>query len=258
MKHIEKILLNIPLGSKAHYYAKRFAVEQAIPKKRKRVYLNTLAVYAVHRYLKRLQVNTDFEKADSWHPGIQALFDVADLVIPGIGKLECRPVMQGETSFELPPEVTKNRVAYVVVQFSEQLDQAHLLGFVPAVNSKNPPLELQIKDITPMDKIFDYLERIEGGIVCIKSDDQVMDKISQKLGNCSMLEIVTQLERIYRTEENEDEWRYEGARTLAYYVANEKKFLEPVERESIDEDDEIELQDLTEELMEKLIDFWQN
>ncbi len=156
MNSTETPLLSVPLGREAHRQASQFAAEQATPQKGKRVYLNTLAVYAVHSYLKWLQIESDLSQSESWHPGLQALFDVADLVLPGIGKLECRPVLPGETTFSLPPEVTEDRIGYVAVLFSERLDEVQLLGFVRH-DTSNVLEQILIADIQPIDTLLDYI-----------------------------------------------------------------------------------------------------
>lgn len=131
-------LSTVPLRHEAHRLAKQFATEQVTPQKGKQVYLNTLAVYAVHSWLKLLQIETDLGQGDSWHLGKRAFLDVADLVLPGIGRLECRPILPGETIFSLPLEVTDDRIGYVAVRISESLDEARLLGFVRAIDTKSP------------------------------------------------------------------------------------------------------------------------
>ena len=91
--------------------------------------MNTLAVYAVHRYLQYLGIKTDLSQSDCWNPILRYQWNVADLVVPGIGILECRPVLPGETTISLPPEVTEERMGYLAIQFSERLDKVQLLGF---------------------------------------------------------------------------------------------------------------------------------
>ncbi|MBE9130050.1 MULTISPECIES: DUF1822 family protein [unclassified Coleofasciculus] len=154
-------LLTIPLGTEAHRFARQFAAQQATPQKGKRVYFNTLAVYAVHCYLRWLEIETNLNESDSWHPGKGAILNVADLALPGIGKLECRPVLPGESSVELPPEVTENRIGYVGVQFDESLTEVQLLGFAPAADTVNPPEELQIADFQPLDVLIDYIHQLK-------------------------------------------------------------------------------------------------
>ena len=157
-------LLIVPLGGEAHRFAQQFAAQQATPQKGKRVYFNTLAVYAVNSYLKWLQIETSLGQSDSWHPGKRAVFDVADLALPGIGKLECRPVLLGETACYLPPEVTENRIGYIGVQFGESLEEVQLLGFAPAVDAVNPPEELQIADFQPLDALIESISQLKAAI----------------------------------------------------------------------------------------------
>ena len=149
--------ISIPLGKDAHEWAEQFAAEQDTPQKGKRVYLNTLAVYAVNSYLKWLMVDTDLSQGDSWHPGLRTLFDVADLVLPNMGKLECRPVLPGEVTLDLPLEVTQDRIGYVAVQFNQQLDSVQLLGFAPAMTFDLPHEKLQLAQLQSLDTLFDTI-----------------------------------------------------------------------------------------------------
>jgi len=153
------LCLSVPLGKDAHDWARRFAAQQATPEKGKQVYLNTLAVYAVHSYLKWLAVETALTKGDSWHPGLRAIFDVADLVLPHIGKLECRPVLPGEVSFVLPAEVIQNRIGYVAVQFHQQLDAVELLGFAPALISANQREKISVAQLEDLDVLIDTIHQ---------------------------------------------------------------------------------------------------
>lgn len=159
MNSTHSLHLTVPLGKDAHAIAEQFAAEQATPQKGKQVYLNTLAVYAVRSYLKWLPVETALTRSDSWHPGLRALFDVADLVVPNVGKLECRPVLPGDTAFLLPPEVRENRIGYVAVQFSQQLDSVQLLGFAPTPVLTEPPPEIQIAQLQSLDALIDKIHQ---------------------------------------------------------------------------------------------------
>ncbi|GAB1543009.1 hypothetical protein NUACC21_56830 [Scytonema sp. NUACC21] len=149
--------ISVPLGKDAHRWAEIFAAEQATPQKGKQVYLNTLAVCAVHSYLKWLMVETNLTCGDSWQPGLRALFDVADLVVPNIGKLECRPVLPGEVSFELPLEANQDRIGYVAVQFNRQLDSVHILGFARAVTSYVPLQKFPLTQLQPLDHLIETI-----------------------------------------------------------------------------------------------------
>lgn len=156
--------ITVPLGREAHAIAGQFAAFQATQEKGKQVYLNTLAVYAVHSYLKWMEIETNLSQSDSWHPGLQSLSDVADLVLPGIGRLECRPVLPGEMTLHIPPQATEDRIGYVAVQFSESLDEVELLGFFRSVNASKEPQQIAITSLSfantnlqPLDVLLDYI-----------------------------------------------------------------------------------------------------
>ncbi len=117
----------IAIDRTAYHWAQTFASQQTTVGKGRRVYLNTLAVCAVQQYLK-IVCQLQLKPGDAWHPSRQAILDVADLEIPGLGKIECRPVLFGETEMLVPPEAIDDRVAYVAVQFNEDLSQVELLG----------------------------------------------------------------------------------------------------------------------------------
>lgn len=151
MNSTDTFAITVPLPREAHAIASEFAAEQATPQKGKKVYLNTLAVYAVHSYLKWLEIDTDLSQSNSWNPGLRELADVCDLLIPGIGFLECCPVLPGETTFMLSSEISKTCIGMVAVQFRDRLDEVQLLGFASTVNSR------RITDLQPLDAIFDHL-----------------------------------------------------------------------------------------------------
>lgn len=137
---IEPLTFTVSLALEAHAKAEQFCRRQSNPRKAKQVYLNTLAVYAVNFYLQCQGLETDLTQSDSWNPLMQTLLDVADLQVKNRGKLECRPVLPGSQVCHVPPEVGSERIGYVAVQLSESLREATLLGFVPAVATKELPL----------------------------------------------------------------------------------------------------------------------
>lgn len=148
--------LTIPLTQTARDLAQQFANQQATPEKGMRVYLNTLAVWAVCRYLNWLRIDADATQGDSWNPSLRALFDTADLAIPGVGKVECRPVLAGEEAVLLPPEVQENRSGYFAVQFGERLGEVELLGFYPAIASATRD-RIPLTEFQSLDAFLEYL-----------------------------------------------------------------------------------------------------
>ncbi|MEB3359422.1 MAG: DUF1822 family protein [Synechococcales bacterium] len=143
----------MPLSLKAHHLADQFRQQQSTQPKAKQVYLNTLAVCAVNEYLKNLGIETHLEAGDSWDTVVQSLADVADLTLPGRGKLECRPVLPDAEICSVPPEVWGDRLGYVAVQFDPALREATLLGYVPSVTAE----ELPLSELRSLDELIDLL-----------------------------------------------------------------------------------------------------
>lgn len=242
-------LLTVPLELKAHESARQLAAVQSTVQKGKRVYLNALAVYAVHSYLKWLQIETNLNSSASFNPAKTALANVADLVITGIGSLECRPVLPGETTIFLPEEAIENRIGYVGVQFSDCLDSVQLLGFTPSFDSSNPPQQLAVAELMPIDALIEQITRLEEAIAFLETDDPVAVQVRAQIETQSRSNIVAQFERIYRTRE-EYERRYAAGEVLAGSTAGGE-----LTRESADSAD-TDLQDLAEDLLEKLAEIW--
>ena len=251
MNIAELPLLTVPLELKAHELARQLAAVQSTVQKGKRVYLNALAVYAVHSYLKWLQIETDFNSSDSFNPAKTALANVADLLITGIGSLECRPVLPGETTIFLPEEVIENRIGYVGVQFSDRLDSVQLLGFVPSLDSSNPPQQIAVAELMPIDALIEQITRLEEAIAFLETNDPVAVQVRSTIQTQSQSNIVAQLERIYRTCD-EYEWRYAAGEMLAGSAAGGE-----FTRESVDSGD-TDLEDLAEALLEKLAEIWRD
>ena len=147
----------ILLDQTAHRYAQQFASEQATTEKGEQVYLNTLSVYAVYTYLKCFSIPTALSQSDCWHSGLRAIFNIADLILPNLGKLECRSVLPREETVFLPTEVRENRLGYIFLLFTDQLDRVELLGFLPG-KDVNPQTEsISINQLQSIDFFFDTI-----------------------------------------------------------------------------------------------------
>ncbi len=154
MNHTKDFLtFTVPLTLKAHDIAQQFYEQHSNPQNAKQIYLNTLAVFAVNYYLQCLKIGTDLEAGDSWNPIMQTLANTADLVVKGLGKLECRPVLPEMEVCHVPPEVLEERVGYVAVRLDRSLTEATLLGFVPAVETE----ELPLNQLKPLEDLLEHL-----------------------------------------------------------------------------------------------------
>ncbi len=243
-------LLRVPLDLEIHSRARHLAAQQNTVEKGKRVYLNALAVYAVHSYLKWLQIPTNFQESDCWNPVKAALSNTADLIIPNVGILECCPVLPQETVILLP-DTSENRIGYVAIQFQESLDSVQLLGFAPAFDEVNPPAQLEVSQLQPIDALIEQITRLEEAIAFLQTDDSVAVQVRSVLDNKPLSEIVAKFELLYRTGD-EFEWRYAGGEILAVDT------LAVGATREITQQDDSELQDLAEMLLEKLAQIWGN
>ncbi|MEK0178425.1 DUF1822 family protein [Microcoleus anatoxicus] len=260
MDTIQTNSLTMALSRENHEIARKFSVQQDTVEKGEQVYLNTLAILGVRSFLDWLGIETDLNAGDSWHSVIRCFQDVADLVIPNVGKLECRPVLPGQTVISLPAEVTEDRIAYIAVQFQEQLNEVQLLGFYPAIDPQSPPETIEISRLQPIETLIDYIDRLESAQFFLQSDEEVAVKVREGLADQPTSEIAAQLERIYRTY-NKYERRYAAGEFLANYVPANPGFAfrggaPVVDREESDDSQQTELQDLAEELLEKLDEIW--
>jgi Protein of unknown function (DUF1822) len=174
----ESITFPVPLSFSAHAQAESLRRQQSNPQIAKQVYLNTLAVYAVDFYLRCLGIETAVEQSDSQNPLCLKFMNVADLAVKSIGKLECRPVLTGADTLEIPAEVRAGRVGYVAVQFDRSLKQAQILGFTSTAAAAIPLDQLQSIDALPA-----YLQQLRlQNVAASKSVDRI--NLRQWINNC--------------------------------------------------------------------------
>jgi hypothetical protein len=154
---LEEFAVAFPIVQAARETADAFASKQPTPEKAEQVRLNTLAVWVMNDYLQMMGVQTNLTGSDSWNPVMRLWSDVADLALPGIGRLECRPVIDTTANCPIPPEVWEDRIGYMVIQFDRVLEEAKILGFTPTANVEALPLtQLQ----SPED-LFDHLFELQ-------------------------------------------------------------------------------------------------
>ncbi|MDZ4877302.1 MAG: hypothetical protein CLLPBCKN_006737 [Chroococcidiopsis cubana SAG 39.79] len=136
----------------------RFQQQHCHPTKAEQVYFNTLAVSAVDFYLRHLKIETDLAASCTHCRVYQTLMDIADLEIPNVGQLECRPVLPGANVVSIPPEVwTVERIGYVGVQIDDLWEEATLLGFTTIVPESG---ELPLTQLQAIAKLPAHIQRI--------------------------------------------------------------------------------------------------
>ncbi|MDZ8261380.1 DUF1822 family protein [Nostoc sp. ChiQUE01b] len=150
---LDDFALTLPISQTARITAQQFANQQPNLEKAEQVRLNTLAVWVVNDYLQMMDIPTDLQASDSWNPIVRLCADVADLEVPSIGRLECRPVHLHQQICSIPPETWEERVGYLIVQFDESLEEARLLGFIPSVATQTVPLA----QLQPLEAFIDHI-----------------------------------------------------------------------------------------------------
>ncbi|MEZ2277033.1 MAG: DUF1822 family protein [Microcoleus sp.] len=260
MTYTSHPMFAVPLTSKALKLAKSFQEQYESPAKARQVYLNTLAVYAVDTYCQCLGIETDLEASDSLNPVMQTLMNVADIEIIGIGKLECRPVLPTDENCYIPADTWENRIGYVAVEIDESSREATLFGFYAPINPLEMMEQVSCDNFQPLEAFLDHLHRLETALDFFHSHNPVAVKVRERLNEQSLPEIIAEMERIYRTY-NKYERRYAGGEFLASYVPAKPDFAfrgsaPIVDREESDDSQQTELQDLAEELLEKLDEIW--
>ena len=124
-------------------FARKLSDEQLTCCRQRLVYLNTLAVTTVGYHVSRLGFSVDYALSDSCGTDSYSrrLFNVADLVLPDIGTLECRPVLPDQGLAVLPPQEAFDRLAVVLVEIDEPNQMLKILGFaLPGRKHQQLPL----------------------------------------------------------------------------------------------------------------------
>ena len=157
MNLLDNNLITVSLGRQAHDLAQNLASQQANPKIGKKVYINTLAVWAVHTYLKWMQIETDLFQGNSSNVALSTLGNARDLVILDIGKIECYPLFSNESQISIAFDIFEECFGLVGVQFSQDLTQVQLVGFLPVIDLDPNIEEISTEDLQPLDDLFDYI-----------------------------------------------------------------------------------------------------
>jgi hypothetical protein len=149
--------LILALTPQAHADAQNFSRQQFSHEKSRQVYLNTLAIHAVHNYLGWLDFESELSLGESWDQHGRSLFNVADLVLPSQGRLHCLPVLPEEEEITLPETIHEDLLGYVGVKLSSSLKEAEILGFC-SHQENYPHNTLHISQLEPLDTLLDLLE----------------------------------------------------------------------------------------------------
>lgn len=152
---VERLTFTVPLSFKAHAIASDCARHKTHPHKAKKIYLQTLAIYAVNVYLSCMGFETEWEISDSRNPLMLKFMDVADLDIKNLGKLECRPILEDTEILQIPPDVWEDRIGYMAVELDSSLKQATILGF-----ARKPAPEIPLTQLKSLEEFIQYMSHL--------------------------------------------------------------------------------------------------
>jgi hypothetical protein len=158
MADLEPLKLSISIGTTAHAEADRLSRFQPDDDKALQIYANVLAVYAVHAYLQWLEIDSSLEESESLHPVVAMRGDVADLLLPGLGSLECRLVDRDAKVVKLPSAKVE-RLGCVVLRMAsgweeiEDLTELEILGFAPSLAP-----EVSVASLAATDVLLELLQ----------------------------------------------------------------------------------------------------
>jgi hypothetical protein len=210
--------LTIEITPEHHQTAHKFAVQQGTTEKARKVYLNTLAVYAVQSFLNWIHIETNLEDSDSWNPAIRCFQDVADLIIPDLGKLECCLLLDDAEFINIPAGIIEDRIGYVVVKFpdvNQAINQVEILGFSRSLSASQT--QIVIRNLEPIEELIDYIFQLE-----LDSEDVTVSAITSTSKN-----IVPNLPTINLSKwlENIENIVASGLQTLDAYLRNQPENL---------------------------------
>lgn len=177
----EDFSLTLPLTQAARHLAQQLAQQQPTPQKAAQVRLNTLAILVAQNYLEMMGIPTDLAAGESWHPVTRLCADVADLVIPQMGRLECRPVEVGESVCLVPAETWHDRLGYLVVELNEPASEATLKGFISQVDDE----VLQLSQLQPIEALLEHLQLLSNAAIAPTATPSPSTALAYTLVNLS-------------------------------------------------------------------------
>jgi hypothetical protein len=168
LAELEPLKLIIPIGAAAHDAAYQLSQLQPDDQKALQIYGNVLAVYGVHTYLELVGFESDLLVGDSFHPMLAMFGDLADLLLPGLGRLECRLVDQDAAVVKVPqPEL--ERLGCVVLRMSgvwediEDLRELEIVGFTPTLAP-----EIAVASLAETDVLLALLQELSTASVLVR------------------------------------------------------------------------------------------
>jgi Protein of unknown function (DUF1822) len=269
---LEPLKLSIPIGTTAHAAADRISRLQPDDDQALQIYVNVLAVYGVHAYLKWLEIDSSLEESESLHPVVAMFGNVADLLLPGLGSLECRLVDRDAEVVKLPSAKVE-RLGCVVLRMAgawediEDLTELEIVGFTPKLTP-----EISVASLAGTDVLLELLQGLSAkppvvadSVTIVPEARPLLERIGELLPQLSIATIAQKFDEFFQTEDHPDaffsDWlvgilRCNGVDSIQFVRGLKKGDGEPDEPEHLSAEDlkrmSIELQKLS----YKLANIW--
>ncbi|NJM96077.1 MAG: DUF1822 family protein [Phormidesmis sp. RL_2_1] len=155
--------ITLPITMEFWQIAQHFAQQCPLQGKAEQIRHNTLAVCAVNSYLQLMSVPTDLAASDSWNPMMQMMANVADLNVPNLGVLACRPLLPDSDTCYIPAEAWHDRAGYVAVIIDEAANEATLVGFTPEVGARS---HVALENFMAIETLLDQAHSVQATFSC--------------------------------------------------------------------------------------------
>lgn len=153
-----QLAFTVPINSQMIQFAENLSQQQLSERKKREIYLNTLAILAVDFYCKCMEIKTELNKSYGLDNVMLSLMNTASLFIKDKGLLECRPVLPREKYCQIPPEVTSERIGYMIVEIDDNDRKARIIGFVESVDNQD---KLSLVVLRPLEDFLAYLHKLQ-------------------------------------------------------------------------------------------------
>lgn len=152
--------ISLPITTAMRDMAHEFSLEKVQTKRAFKIYLNTLSVNLIQRYLTYSNIESYFHKSDLFKPEIRAVFEPADLIVANFGKVECRWLIENQTEVHIPPEAQNNRRGCFILRIEQSLKQAEVVGFYAAIDNILPEI-ISLTQLQPIETFINLWQVVQ-------------------------------------------------------------------------------------------------
>ena len=176
----------LPIPSAMHATAYQIARIQPNETAARKVYTNHLAVRIIAQWCDLIGLEYSWEDSTGANAGLLTLSDVAGLMIPGFGSIECRIAKATDAAVNIPESLVEDdeSIGCFVLRLlddNEKIEEANmveLLGFTPQIATS-----IALTELNSIDSFFVYHDRVTQLQVPETEElKQLLGKLQERLG----------------------------------------------------------------------------